>query len=98
MEVEIRVNVQPDEVYVTANTPEETPVEPMIEDKTTTKISYTVTGLTDGASYLFRVKAKNKQGVSEPLLMKERISTHMIKGIVYFLIIRGLRRFKNKES
>ena len=78
---EIPVNVHSDRVYVPANTLEEIPLEPMVE-----KITYTVTGLTDGTTYSIRMRAKNEQGVSKPLLMKGKISTKEFKGtyINYF--------------
>ena len=50
-------------------------------------LTYKVTGLKDGASYLFRVRAKNKCGVGEPLLMKDRILTKEFKGTMsYFML------------
>ena len=84
---EIPVKVEP-VTYVTAKTHGGKPHEPviMIEEKVTQEITYTVTGLKDGAPYLFRVRAKNKQDVSEPLLMKDKISTKEFKGISCFLI------------
>ena len=85
---EIPVRMHPDKVYLPAytSTSEEITLEPMMEEKVSQKITYTVTGLNDGALYLFRVRAKNKQGAGEPLLMKGKISTKEFKGISYILI------------
>ena len=66
--------------YVPA--PGQTSQGPLIRMDDSQKLTYTVTGLKDGASYLFRVRAKNKCGVGEPLLMKENISTKEYKGII----------------
>ena len=60
---------------------------PFVRMDDSQKLKYTVTGLKDGASYLFRVRAKNKCGDGEPLLMKENISTKEYKGIIsYFML------------
>ena len=92
------VKVQPVKVHVPAETPEEIPLKIMLEEKAVQTITYTVTGLTDGTIYLFRVKAKNKKGVGEALFMKEKIFTKQFTGIIWFLLLMSRSTTKPPKS